>query len=141
MTNPPPYVVKSSDRVVEVWSTYQIQFSGMRRFSWQDQLVGDMRSALAGMHLEPDEALSGVYSVSEPVRCDIENRLFTNPGTSTFPRGTTSIRWERGPEMPPPPDGLAEVVGLRPRRGRRRADSSCLEVRPRRAARERSSRP
>jgi hypothetical protein len=110
LPDPCPYVLTSSAGVVEVWSSYQIQFGGMRRFLWQSDLVGELKLALASMQMDPDEALSGVYCASEPSRCDVENRLFTNPGTSTFSPGTTSIRWERGREMPRPPAGLAEAA-------------------------------
>ena len=41
---------------------------------------------------------------TDPARCDVENRLFTNPGASSFPKGVTSIRFERGVgELPDPP--------------------------------------
>jgi len=34
----------------------------------------------------PGEVLSGMYLSTEESRCDVENRLFTNPGTAGFPK-------------------------------------------------------
>ena len=95
---------------VEVWACYQIQFGGMRRFGWQDTLVREMKAALADLVLADGEALTGTYSSSDAARCDVENRLFTNPGT-IFPITTTAIRWERGGPPPPAPEQLASVDG------------------------------
>jgi hypothetical protein len=106
----PPYVMRADHDCVEVWTCYQIQFGGMRRFAWQDTLVREMKTALAGQVLADGEALTGTYSSSDTARCDVENRLFTNPG-AIFPVATTAIRWERGGAPPPAPEQLASVDG------------------------------
>jgi len=110
MSELPPYVIRSDRGRVDVWTCYQIQFDGMRRFSWQDMLVREIKTALAGLVLADGEALTGTYSSSDSARCDVENRLFTNPGT-IFSRSTAAIRWERGSAPPPAPEQLASVDG------------------------------
>lgn len=106
------YVLKAGEGCVEVWAGYQIQFAGMRRFTWQDEVVSELKTALTTVTLGAGEALSGVYASTEGARCDAENRLFTNPGASTFPSGTAAIRWERGTVVPPPPQPLAGEGGV-----------------------------
>jgi hypothetical protein len=106
----PHYVIRADRGRVDVWTCYQIQFDGMRRFGWQDTLVREMKTALAGLVLADGEALTGTYSSSVAARCDVENRLFTNPG-AIFPVATTAIRWERGGTPPPTPERLASVDG------------------------------
>jgi hypothetical protein len=106
-----PYVIETRDRWVEVWAGYQIQFGGMRRFAWQDELVAELRAALALLLFAPGEALAGMYISSDGARCDVENRLFTNPGSATFPATTSAIRWERGIDLPAAPRPVADVDG------------------------------
>jgi hypothetical protein len=97
------YLVRlGAERHVEAWSGYPLQFEGQRQFSWQDQMAADLKAALAQLAIAPGEPLAGVYMSSDKARCDVENRLFTNPGTSNFPRGLTTIRFERG--IGPPPE-------------------------------------
>ena len=93
---------------VEVWSGYSVQFAGQRRFGWQDEMAADLRDALAGFAVSPGEVLSGMYLSTDESRCDVENRLFTNPGTAGFPKTVRSIRFERG--LDPPPDPPAPVA-------------------------------
>jgi hypothetical protein len=107
-----PYVVLATPSCVEIWSGYQIQFDGMRRFAWQNVLVGELKVALAAISLEAGEGLSGIYSCTNAARCDVENRLFTNPGAAIFPAGTTAIRWERGTHVPLAPGPLDQISGL-----------------------------
>lgn len=112
MSLPDPYVIRASRDIVEVWSGYQIQFDGMRRFAWQDELVRDLKDALARMVCQAGDALSAVYNTTVGGRCDVENRLFTNPGAATFPVGTTAIRWERGVVVPPSPTEIDAIAGM-----------------------------
>lgn len=105
-----PYVIRADHGCVEVWTCYQIQFGGMRRFGWQDVLVRDLKAALSGLVLADGEALTGMYSRADGARCDVENRLFTNPG-AVFPTNTTAIRWEHGGDVPAPPAQLASIDG------------------------------
>jgi hypothetical protein len=104
-----PYLLQASSAAVEVWSVYQIQFDGMRRHDWQAGLVGELKAALSGLAARSNQALTGTYATSLPGRCDAENRLFTNPGTATFPPGTLAIRWERGTIPPPSPEPMADL--------------------------------
>jgi hypothetical protein len=84
-----PYDVRASGHapgLIEAWSGYPLQFSGQRRFSWQDEMAAELRDALAGLAVTPSDVLSGMYLSTSESRCDVENRLFTNPGTSVFPK-------------------------------------------------------
>jgi hypothetical protein len=92
---------------VEAWSGYPMQFAGQRRFGWQDEMAAELRDALAGLAVSPDDVLSGTYLSTDMSRCDVENRLFTNPGTVVFPEAVRSIRFERG--LGPPPESLTPV--------------------------------
>lgn len=53
----------------------------------------------------------GYVPVHNRSRCDEENRLFTNPGTSVFPNTVPSIRFERGLGPPPEPPAPVGRVG------------------------------
>ncbi len=112
MVESAPYVVVAGEGCVEVWAGYQIQFPGMRRYPWQDDLVGELKVALAAMPLASGEVLSGIYSSNDGSLCDAENRLFTNPGAATFPTATTAIRWERGIDLPPAPRPVAAAGAI-----------------------------
>ncbi len=72
----------------------------------QRRFVDEIDRYLKGQPLALTSAyrkvLAGEYLSTDPSRCDVENRLFTNPGASCFPKGVTAIRFERG--MDPPPD-------------------------------------
>jgi hypothetical protein len=58
------------------------------------------------------DVLAGEYLSTDSSPCDAENRLFTNPGASCFPKGVTSIRFERGIGSPPlTPVPVARVDG------------------------------
>ena len=96
---------------VEAWSGYPLQFGGMRRHGWQDELAAELARALAPMSFRAGESLAGTYTTTDGGACDAENRLFTNPGASCFPRNVASIRFERGcvplPEPPVPVDLVA----------------------------------
>jgi hypothetical protein len=103
----------SSRQQVEAWSGYPLQFAGQRRFGWQDDMAADLRAALGQLAITPGEALAGMYLSTDESRCDVENRLFTNPGSSCFPSGKVSaIRFERGTGPPPaPPVPVARTAG------------------------------
>jgi hypothetical protein len=88
---------------VQAWSGYPLQFGGQRRFAWQDQMAADLRAALAGLTVATGDVLAGEYLSTDTSRCDVENRLFTNPGASCFPKDVSSIRFESGVGRPPPP--------------------------------------
>jgi hypothetical protein len=101
-----PYHVKASGHAsgpVEAWSGYPLQFAGQRRFGWQDEMAAELRDALAGLAVSPGDVLSGTYLSTDKSRCDVENRLFTNPGAVVFPKAVRSIRFERGIGQPPEP--------------------------------------
>lgn len=110
-----PYHVRASGHAsgpVEAWSGYPLQFAGQRRFGWQDEMAAELRDALAGLAVSPGDVLSGTYLSTGESRCDVENRLFTNPGTSVFPMAVRSIRFERGLGQPPePPTPVSRVDG------------------------------
>jgi len=110
-----PYHVRASGHAsgpVEAWSGYPLQFAGQRRFGWQDEMAADLRDALAGLTVSPGDVLSGTYLSTDEPRCDVENRLFTNPGTAVFPKAVPSIRFERGLGPPPePPTPVSRVDG------------------------------
>lgn len=110
-----PYHVRASGHAsgpVEAWSGYPLQFAGQRRFGWQDEMAAELRDALAGLAVSPSDVLSGTYLSTDESRCDVENRLFTNPGTSIFPKAVRAIRFERGLGPPPePPTPVSRVDG------------------------------
>jgi hypothetical protein len=93
-----------------------LQFAGQRRFGWQDEMAAELRDALAGLTVCPGDVLFGMYLSTSESRCDVENRLFTNPGTSVFPKAVRSIRFERGlgrpPELPTAPAASQEAYRL-----------------------------
>jgi hypothetical protein len=95
---------------VEAWSGYPLQFAGQRRFGWQDQMAADLRAALGALGPGPGDVLAGEYLSTDESRCDVENRLFTNPGASCFPAGVRSIQFERGVGLPPHPPAPVERV-------------------------------
>jgi hypothetical protein len=109
------YVVArlADDRhVVEAWAGYPLQFEGQRRFGWQDAMAAELKTALAAITVSPGQSLAGTYTTTDPAQCDTENRLFTNPGASTFPKGITSICFERGIGEPPePPTPISLFTG------------------------------
>jgi hypothetical protein len=97
---------------VDAWAGYPLQFEGQRRFPWQDRMAAELKAALASLSIEGGQRLAGAYMTTDPAKCDVENRLFTNPGASSFPRGITSIRFERGVgEVPDPPVPVAPAAG------------------------------
>jgi hypothetical protein len=106
-----PYCVRgpaSGSGPVEAWAGYPLQFGGQRRFGWQDQMAADLHAALAGLKIPQAGVLAGEYLSTDTSRCDTENRLFTNPGPSCFPKRVSAIRFERG--IGPPPSPPAPVV-------------------------------
>ena len=89
-----------------------LQFGGQRRFAWQDAMAAELRQALSRLPAAPGAVLAGRYLSTDRARCDVENRLFTNPGTSSFPKGLAAIRFERGfGPLPPPPVPVGRVAG------------------------------
>ncbi len=71
-------------------------------------------SALVGWvaGLAEGDVLAGEYLSTDKSPCDVENRLYTNPGASSFPKDVSSIRFERGPGEPPdPPIPVTRVNG------------------------------
>jgi hypothetical protein len=102
VTGPAP-----GSRQVQAWSGYPLQFGGQRRFALQDQMAADLRAALAWLTVAAGDVLAGEYLSTDTSRCDVENLLFTNPGASCFPKGVSSIRFERGVGPPPPPPAPA----------------------------------
>ena len=90
-----------------MWSGYPLQFGGQRRFGWQDQMAAGLQAALAGLAVSPGDVLSGTFLSTDTSRCDVENRLFTNPGTSVFANIVRSIRLGR--DLGPPPEPPAPV--------------------------------
>jgi hypothetical protein len=110
-----PYHVRASGHAsgpAEAWSGYPLQFAGQRRFGWQDEMAAELRDALAGLAATPSDMLSGTYLSTSESRCDVENRLFTNPGTLVFPKAVQSIQFERGLGQPPePPAPVSRVDG------------------------------
>ena len=83
----------------------------MRPHDWQDELAAELARALRAMSFRPGESLAGTYTTTDSGARDAENRLFTNPGPSCFPRNVASIRFERGrrpvPDPPVPIDRVA----------------------------------
>jgi hypothetical protein len=59
-----------------------LQFGGQRRFRWQDQMASDLRSALTRLAVRTSDVIAGEYLSTDPACCDVENRLFTNPGAA-----------------------------------------------------------
>jgi hypothetical protein len=103
-----PYVFgpHSGERRVEVWSTYQLQFGGQRNPSqaWQEGLAADLASALLRLGVRDEETLAGAYATTDTVLCDVENRLFTNPGNAI--PAVRALSFERLPHPPGAPGAL-----------------------------------
>jgi hypothetical protein len=75
-------------------------------------MAAELRAALAMLVITPGTTLAGSYLSTDSSRCDVENRLFTNPGASTFPSGVTAIRFERGTgQVPRSPESISSVAG------------------------------
>ena len=75
-------------------------------------MAAELKAALSDLAIAPGETLAGAYLSTDESPCDTENRLFTNPGTSSFPRNVAAIRWERGVGPPPPsPAPIESVAG------------------------------
>jgi hypothetical protein len=109
-----PYFVRSDPGtgVVEAWAGYPLQFGGQRRFAWQDTMATELRHAFSRLPTASGAVLAGRYLSTDPGRCDVENRLFTNLGTPIFPKGLAGIRFERGAgPLPPPPIPVTRVGG------------------------------
>ncbi|MFC6287564.1 hypothetical protein ACFP3Q_14350 [Nocardioides sp. GCM10027113] len=114
MTSSRHYVIKGlSDhqRRVRVWSARPIPFETPPAAPWLRDLVDDLRDALAQVHVTADEALCGYYDSAEDVACDVENRLFTNPGRAIPP--VARLRFERGPGTPPGAPSALDGAGER----------------------------
>jgi len=62
----------------------------MRRHGWQDKLAAELGRALAAMSFRAGESLADTYATTDAGACDAENRLFTTPGASCFPRDVAS---------------------------------------------------
>jgi hypothetical protein len=108
----PFHVSPALGSCVEAWSGYPLQFGGMRRHRWQDELASELGRSLAAMSFRAGESLAGTYTTTDDGACDAENRLFTNPGASCFPRNVASIRFERGRgPVPHPPVPIDLVAG------------------------------
>jgi hypothetical protein len=73
-------------------------------------MVDDIKAALATPPFSARDCLTGTFMTTDPARCDVENRLFTNPGASTFPKRIRSIRFERG--VGPPPDPPVAISAI-----------------------------
>ena len=98
---------------VEAWSGYPLQFGGQLRFEWQNAMAAELRQAIGALSPAPAAVLAGRYLSTDRSRCDVENRLFTNVGASTFPRGLAAIRFERGTgPLPPPPARSPLLQGI-----------------------------
>jgi hypothetical protein len=109
----PYHIVRDQDGGgVEAWAGYPLQFSGQRRFPWQDDMANDLRAALATPQPAAGDCLAGTFMTTDPALCDVENRLFTNPGATSFPKRIERIRFERGVGPPPgPPVAISAVAG------------------------------
>jgi hypothetical protein len=75
-------------------------------------MADDLKAALATQPFSAGDCLAGTFMTTDPARCDVENRLFTNPGASSFPKGIVSIRFEREVGQPPdPPVAISAIAG------------------------------
>ena len=75
-------------------------------------MAAELKAALDDLAISLGETLAGAYLSTDESPCDTENRLFTNPGTSSFPKNVAAIRFERGVGPPPsPPTPIASVAG------------------------------
>ena len=97
---------------VAAWAGYPLQFSGQRRFPWDDDMADDLKAALATSQFSVGDCLAGTFMTTDSASCDVENRLFTNPGASSFPKRIGSIRFERGVgRLPDPPVAISAFAG------------------------------
>jgi hypothetical protein len=75
-------------------------------------MAAELRTALASLRLAPGWFLAGTPLTTDPATCDIENRVFTNPGSSTFSKDITSTQFEQGKgTVPEPPIRVTPVLG------------------------------
>lgn len=93
-----PYLVRGDPGtgLIVAWSGYPLQFGEQRRFAWQDAMAVELRQELSRLPTAPGAVLAGRYLSTDQARCDMENRLFTNPGASSFPKSLAAVRFERG---------------------------------------------
>jgi hypothetical protein len=97
-----PYVVRSDNATVEIWSGKRIQHGDEARSDWQRALKAELRRTFSLLDIPADPLLAGHYNSTSPIVTDTENTLFTNVG-ETMPRTFTALRFERGTGTPPPP--------------------------------------
>lgn len=105
----PTFVIRATTARVEVWAGARIPFETGARHPWKKELIPELKAATSA--LEGDGPLTGTYATTQPLTCDAENTLFTNPGTAAFPAYVGAIRWERDPNSPPPPPRPVADVG------------------------------
>jgi hypothetical protein len=70
-------------------------------------MAAELRQALSRLPAASGAVLAGRYLSTDQARCDVENRLFTNLGAPSFPKGLAAIRFERGTGLLPPPPSSA----------------------------------
>ncbi len=104
-----PFAIRSTERLVEIWSGYRIQFGGMERHPWQLAAKAELKAALAKLSIAPESAFCGYYDSTDPKPSDTENSLFTNL-LEAMPGNVRFLRFEQGPSRPPAPPMPVEVV-------------------------------
>lgn len=101
MTFPYLIVPCSSDHAcVEAWSVRRLPFQPS---GWMRDFRSDLRIAVKGLNGD-GAALTAVYAAASAEACDVENVLFYNLGSASFPKSKT-LRFERAYVPPPPPNG------------------------------------
>ena len=108
-----PYVVRSDNTTVEIWSGKRIQHGDETRSDWQRALKAELREVFSLLDMPTDALLAGHYNSTSPAETDTENSLFTNVG-ETMPHEFTALRFERGVSTPPPPPIPIDLISGHP---------------------------
>lgn len=108
-----PYLVHTketkSGKVVEAWSAQRLPYEPR---GWLLAFRNELRAALARLCCEPGELLVAVYASAHEAFFDVENVLFYNVGPAFLKgAGRYGVRYERGYQMPPPPQPLPWSAG------------------------------
>ncbi|WP_231752375.1 hypothetical protein [Mycobacterium gordonae] len=104
------YAIRSAGNVLEVWTGKRIQHGRETRDEWQAELKREVRAAFLQLTIPPCSLLAGHYDSTSAAPGDTENSLFTNM-SETIPSALfTALRFERGPDNPPPAPRPIDLV-------------------------------
>ena len=104
-----PFVVRSTDTTVEVWSGFRIQFDRPGLAAYHALVKAELKQAFLSLVIPVGAPFAGYYDTTDPTNVDTENSLYTNVPES-MPRTVTSLRFERGNAAPPAPPVSIDLI-------------------------------